>query len=219
MDGKGKRACFSSKHKFVREDFEPFKLNGDVLYDETTFRIRGRIVDHDIPCFSYAIEEKAHINVAKDRITAMGLGIGTWLRDLKHAILTGASDESPIQVQWRDSTGSHEVTKPIGELRHLVLDTTLGQHIGYVTDLRFTDANVQTLSELLQDTDLLFIESVFLHKDIEHATRKNHLTAHQAGEIARLVNAKDVVPFHFSPRYENCPEALINEMRVAWLSS
>ena len=57
--------------------------------------------------------------------------------------------------------------------------------------------------------DLLFIESVFLDEDGAHAARKNHLTAHQAGQIARRVGAKAVVPFHFSPRYEERSAALI----------
>jgi hypothetical protein len=33
--------------------------------------VRGRFVDHDIPCVAYVIEEKAHVNVAKDRLAAL----------------------------------------------------------------------------------------------------------------------------------------------------
>jgi ribonuclease Z len=75
---------------------------------------------------------------------------------------------------------------------------------------------VQTLSQLLAGVDVLFIESVFLEEDAAHAARKNHLTAHQAGEIARRVGAKAVVPFHFSPRYEECSAELIAEVHAAW---
>lgn len=49
---------------------------------------------------------------------------------------------------------------------------------------------------------MLYIESVFLSSDAEHAARKHHLTAAQAGRIARAAHTKSVVPFHFSPRYE-----------------
>ena len=69
---------------------------------------------------------------------------------------------------------------------------------------------------LLADVDLLFIESVFLHADLAHAERKNHLTARQAGEIARRVRAKAVVPFHFSPRYEGRSAEVIAEVQAAW---
>ena len=49
--------------------------------------------------------------------------------------------------------------------------------------------------------------------------RKNHLTAAQAGRIARLARAKAVRPFHFSPRYEGREAELVDEVRVAWLGT
>ncbi len=215
-DGHGLRARFSSRSGFAREAEASFEPTGDVLHDETTFRVRGRFVDHDVPCLSYVIEEKAHVNVAKDRLAAVGVSAGPWLRELKHAVLTGAPGATPIQVQWRDRDGTHALTRPVSELSHLVLDVVPGQRVGYVTDLRYTEANVDVLGGLLAGVDLLFIESVFLDEDAEHAMRKNHLTAGNAGRIARRVGAKAVVPFHFSPRYQERPSALVAEMHAAW---
>ena len=216
MDGRGQRAQFSSRTQFRREACASFEVVDDVMYEETTFRVRGRFVDHDVPCLAYAIEEKAQVKVGKDRIAALGLSTGSWLRDLKHAVLSGAPGETPINVHWRDRQGKHALTLQVSELRHLVLDIVSGRRIGYVTDLRYTEQNVQTLSELLSDVDLLYIESTFLNADEEHAARKNHLTAGQAGQIARRVGAKAIVPFHFSPRYQERSAALIAEARAAW---
>jgi ribonuclease Z len=42
---------------------------------------------------------------------------------------------------------------------------------------------------------------VFLEQDADHAARKAHLMATQAGAIARAARAKTAVPFHFSTRY------------------
>jgi ribonuclease Z len=187
-----------------------------VLHDETTFRVRGRFVDHDVPCLAFAIEEKARLKVDKVRLAALGLGTGSWLRELKHAVLSSAPDAHPINVQWRDAGGPHAVTRAVADLRDVILDTVPGRRVGYVTDLRFTEQNVQALSRLLTDVDLLFIESVFLEEDSAQAARKNHLTARQAGEIARRLRAKAVVPFHFSPRYEGRQQELIDEVRAAW---
>ncbi|HXX82605.1 MAG TPA: MBL fold metallo-hydrolase [Casimicrobiaceae bacterium] len=215
-DGRGQRARFSSRAGFAREPCGEFEMAEDVLHDEPTFRIRGRFVDHDVLCLAYAIEEKAHVNVAKDRLAALGLSTGPWLRELKHAVLTGAPGTTPIDVRWRDRQGEHAMTRPVAELHQLVLDVVPGQRIGYVTDLRYTQSNVQTLTALLAGVDLLFIESVFLDEDAEHAARKNHLTARQAGEIARAVGARAVMPFHFSPRYQERPSDLMAEMHAAW---
>jgi ribonuclease Z len=82
--------------------------------------------------------------------------------------------------------------------------------------LRYTAANLLALEELLAGVDILFIESVFLAADGDHAARKHHLTAAQAGEIARRVGAKAVVPFHFSPRYEGRSDEVQAEVRAAW---
>lgn len=215
-DGSAQRARFSSRRQFARETCPAAARTADVVHDETTFRVRGRFVDHGIPCLAYVIEEKARVKIAKDRLAALGLTTGAWLRDLKHAVLTGAPDATPIQVAWRDRQGTHAVTRSVDELRPLILDIVPGQRIGYVTDLCYTAANVDTLAQLLTDVDLLFIESVFLDEDRAHGLRKNHLTACQAGLIARRVGARAVVPFHFSPRYEGRAAALDAEVQAAW---
>jgi ribonuclease Z len=215
-DGRGERACFSSLRRFAREESSRFEPAGDVLHEEPTFRVRGRFVDHDIPCLAYAIEEKAQVRVDKGRLLALELGAGAWLHELKHAVLTGAPGDTPIRIQWRDRLGVHDETRPVGELHSLILDVVPGRRVGYVTDLRYTDSNVETLAQLLAGADLLFIESVFLDEDADHAARKNHLTARQAGWIARRVAAKAVVPFHFSPRYAGRDAELIAEVRSAW---
>jgi ribonuclease Z len=216
LDGRIQCARFSSRNQFRREVSAPFELIDDVLHEEVTFRVRGRFVDHHIPCLAYAIEQTAQVKIGKDRIAALGVATGSWLRELKHAVLTGAPPDTPIHLEWRDRHGKHALTRQVGELRELVLEVTPGRRIGYVTDLRYTEANLRVLSDLIAGVDLLYIESVFLQDDEAHAVRKNHLTAYQAGRIARCVGAKAIVPFHFSPRYKECPAALIAEAQAAW---
>jgi ribonuclease Z len=216
LDGRAQAARFSSRNGFAREACAAFEMSGDTLVEETMFRVRGRFVDHGTACLAYAVEEKAHVKVANDRLAALGVSTGAWLRDLKRAVLTGAPDDTPIHVQWRDAAGDHDMTRPLVELRDVEHDVVAGQRIGYATDLRFTEANLESLKALLAGVDRLFIESVFLNEDEAHATRKNHLTARQAGEIARRVGAKAVTPFHFSPRHEGRGAALIAEVQAAW---
>ena len=115
--------------------------------------------------------------------------------------------------------GVHDDKRKVGELQQLILDVVPGRRIGYVTDLRYTDSNVDTLMQLLAGADVLFIESVFLDEDADHAARKNHLTARQAGRIARRIGAGAVAPFHFSPRYAGREAELIAEVRDAWSGS
>jgi ribonuclease Z len=215
-DGRLRRARFSSRNAFERAERGTLDVRGDVLHEEAAFRVRARFVDHDIPCLSYALDETAHVNVRKERVAELGFATGAWLATLKHAVLTGAGDDTPIDVRWRDRDGDHAARRTVGELRDVILDVAAGRRIGYVTDLRYTEANVRTLCALLRDVDVLYIESVFLDEDRDHAARKNHLTARQAGLIARAVGARQVVPFHFSPRYDGRAAELAAELDVAW---
>jgi ribonuclease Z len=215
-DGAVEQARFSSRSAFRREDLPPTRLHGDVLHDELLFRVRGRFLDHEMPCLALAVEEKARVKVAKDRLAALGIATGAWLRELKLAVLTDAASDTPLRLQWRDRTGEHDTVRSVGELRDVVLDVSPGQRIGYVTDLRNTEANRHTLRELMTGVDQLFIEAVFLDADGEHAARKNHLTAGQAGRIARELQARAVTPFHFSPRYEGRAELVRRQVFAAW---
>ncbi|WP_137896545.1 MBL fold metallo-hydrolase [Ramlibacter sp. 2FC] len=215
-DGRGRCARFSSRTGFAREDGPDFDLQGDILLDEPLLRVRGRFVDHEMPCLAFAIEEKARIRVAKDRLATLGVGTGAWLRELKLAILSGAPPETPIALRWRDRGGEHATTRSLAELRDLLLDVAPGRRIGYVTDLRHTEANRRQLAALLTGVDLLYIEAVFLDAERDHAQRKNHLSAPQAGGIARELGAQAVVPFHFSPRYRQRVAEVLAEVNAAW---
>ena len=214
----GERRCahFSSTDAFARRDQPTAQAIDDTLHDDALFRVRARFVDHELPVLAFALEEKARLRIAAGRLAAMGLATGAWLGALKRAVLSGAPADTPLQLQWRDRDGEHHATRTVGELSPLVLDAVPGQRIGYVTDLRFTPANVEQLQQLLHGVDRLYIECVFAHADREQAARKNHLTARQAGDIARALGAKALVPFHFSPRYQGGYDALVSEALQAW---
>jgi ribonuclease Z len=210
--GPGARACFSSRRGFEREGDEPFIVRDDVLHDEPLLRVRACTVDHEMPCLAFALEEMPHPRVDKVRLAALGLATGGWLRDLRLAVQTGAPRDTPIRLHWRDRFGEHDSTRSVDELATALLDLAPGLRIGYLTDLRFSMANRQVLAGLLAGVDQLFIESVFLTAEAAHAARKNHLTARQAGLIARELGARHVVPFHISPRYAGRKA----ELRAAW---
>jgi len=64
---------------------------------------------------------------------------------------------------------------------------------------------------LAMEADHLFIEAAFLEKDRETAKRKYHLTAREAGLVARRAGVKQFTLLHFSPRYSGQEEAFLKE--------
>ena len=67
----------------------------------------------------------------------------------------------------------------------------------YLTDTRVDDS----YQIYIQNLDLLYHESTFLHADIKRAEETKHSTAKEAAEVAKAVAAKKLLIGHFSARY------------------
>jgi ribonuclease Z len=91
-----------------------------------------------------------------------------------------------------------------------------GQKFAYVVDARYHPANTARIEGLVSGADVLFIECAFLHSDAAHAARKNHLTARQAGTLARRAGVKRLEPCHFSTRYADHGALLSEEAQAAF---
>jgi ribonuclease Z len=194
-------ARFRCHARFAREPLAERAAPGGVLLEEPGFRVRAALLHHDTPCLGFALEEKAHVNVWRNRIAELGLEVGPWLNELKRMAIEGAPDDEPVRARWRDAAGPHERRVPLGELKARALRIVPGEKLCYVTDVLYSEDNARRVAALAADADRLYIECVFLEEDADHAARKFHLTASQAGRIARAAGAKLVIPFHFSPRY------------------
>ena len=217
FDGSGLsvRAAFDCRGGFARAKLPAAETPQGVLFEDDACRVRAAVLDHGIPCLAFALEEKRHVNVLKARLHEMGLFVGPWLQDLKAAVLADAPDEVPIRTWHREGSERHERVLSLGDLR-TALRVVPGQKVAYVTDVSFHEKNERHIVELAAGADLLFIETPFLEADTAIAERKNHLTAAQAGRIARRAGAKAIVPFHFSPRYGGMEDRLIAEAEAAF---
>ena len=202
LDGEQLAAArFRCHARFTREPLPHREAPAGLLLDEPGFRVRAAALDHDITCLAFALEEKTHVNVWKNRLAEMGLQTGAWLNELKRAVVQGAPDDTTVRAWWRGRDGLHEHYYGLGELKARVLELVPGEKLCYATDVLHSAENERRLAALAADADQLYIECVFLDEDADHAARKFHLTARQAGRIARAARARLVVPFHFSPRY------------------
>jgi ribonuclease Z len=214
--GSARRARFRCRNAFQREDESALTIDDGILLDEPAFRVRCRLLDHGTPCLGFALEEKQHVNVWKDRLDALGFPTGTWLRELKQAVLAGQPDATSFRVWWKAQGVLHEKFLPLGELRQRALEIVPGQKIAYITDVAYHADNAARITALAAGVDLLFIETPFLAADAERAARKYHLTARQAGTLARAAGVKTVIPFHFSPRYNDREPELRDEIAAAF---
>ena len=202
----------------ARERFRALPL-GDAPYtgvalEEPSLRVEATTLDHGIPCLAFAVQESVRLNVRSGSLAELGLAPGRWLTRLKQAVRDGVPDASELPVEDAPTTRGRRL--PLGVLRQRLLLEAPGQRVVYVTDVAFSAANRRRIVSLARGADLLFCEAVFLDADREHATRRRHLTARQAGSLAREAGVRRLEVFHFSPRYEADPGALAREAEAAF---
>ena len=186
-----------------KEQTRPFE--GIVDSANPHYTVKAMSVDHKIPSIVYVLEERFHININRDRLLQLGFSVGSWLRDLKDNIWEGRPDSSVVQIP-----GQAQGVE-LGELKKEIAMISAGQKIAYVADCRGTEKNIKKIISFVEGANILFCEAAFLEKDREKAASRGHLTARQAGFIARCAGVKNLSVFHFSPRYEHCPELLYSE--------
>jgi ribonuclease Z len=204
------RVCeFRARDAFCRRELPPYSLPPGLLRDEDEFRLSGTVLDHGIPCLAFAFEEKLRVNVWSEGLRALGLPVGPWLQDAKRAARTGAPDGMRIDV-------GAGLSVPLGLLKQHALRTARGQKLAYVVDCAYHPGNAERIAALAAGADVLFIETAFLDADAELAAQRRHLTARQAGEIARRAGVSRLVPIHFSARYRAREDELRREAEQAF---
>lgn len=182
-----------------------------LLYEDETLTVHAAILDHRIPCLGFAAAEKAHLNVRTDELERLGIPPGRWLNEVKLAMRAGEADDTTIIAHWRDGDSQREQALRLGDLRDRLVVETAGQRLAYVVDTIFSRSNMEKIAALAHGADVFYCESLFLDSDRDQASKRHHLTARQAGTLARHAGAKRLEVFHFSPRYDGHPEWLYNE--------
>jgi ribonuclease Z len=212
-----KTATFRLQRGFRREAASQHALVNGIILDDQMFALRAAVLDHDVPCLGFAIEEKEHVNVWRNRLDALGLPTGPWLRELKRAVVRGDPDDTVFRARWREGDRFVEREFMLGQLKREILKIVPGQKLAYVVDVAFNEENARRIARLAQDADILFIEAPFDGTETVRGLDRFHLTTTQAGQLARRARAKVVEPFHFSPRHSGDEKRLIAEVQDAFL--
>lgn len=133
-------------------------------------------LDHGVETFGYRLEEKDGRTMLPAELEARGV--------------RGAAIKELIQ------RGSLQVGERLVQLDEVSLFKK-GQRFAFVMDTRLTD----NCFELAREADLLVCESTYLESEAREARDHGHMTARQAGIVAREAGARRLVLTHFSQRY------------------
>ena len=143
-------------------------------------------LEHRIAAFGYRVQEPDGVRMLPERLEAHGVrgpDVGRLIR------------ERSLQVDGR-TVRVDQVSEP-----------RPGQGFALIMDTRMCDAAVA----LSRDVDLLVCESTFLDRDADLADKYAHLTAGQAGLLAREAGVRRLVLTHFSQRYGDDATPFLHE--------
>ena len=207
---------FHCHQRFSPEGEQEETFRG-ILAEDPQMQIFATHLDHLIPSLAFAVQERFHINVHKNWLTRMGLPAGPWLKELKMAIWRGERDDFRLRIPRRNGEGEEEEEElSLAQLKE-GFSITPGQKVVYVSDCSFSEENIGKILRMAEGADLFFCQAAFLEKDRERATERAHLTARQAGELARRAKVKKLHIFHFSPKYLGEETSLYKEAEEAFL--
>ena len=147
-------------------------------------------LEHRIPCTGFKFSGKRRLpKIIKEKVSDL---------------------EIPVDQITRIKKGFAFIDK-IGNIHpatELTIEADRPKVYAYCSD---TICNWKYL-DLIEDADLLYHESTFMHDMLERASETFHTTALQAGEIALKANVHRLVIGHFSARYRDL-EPLLTEAR------
>ena len=211
----------------AHEGFLPIEGSPEVLaarlpfpvLTDPMFTVLATPLNHRIPSFAYALQEKFHININKERLHAAGLPVGSWLKEVKQHLWAGRPDDYRFTGTLYFEHRKEEREFVLGELREQFVTVTRGQKVAYVVDARFDDDNAARIVNLAEGADVFYCEAPFLDRDADKAHERYHLTARQAGLLARSAHVRELVVFHFSPRYTGEEDLLYREAKEEFACS
>ena len=209
---------YSCREMFSFQGTETDELSSGILLKEPAFYVEGILLDHRVPCLGFSLVENFSVNIIKEGLKKLELSVGPWINRFKKTLYEKESPDEEFIVTWNErGAGIKERRFILGELAGKIAQISQGQKITYITDVIASAQNMEKIIRLAEGADLLFIEAAFLESDRETAREKYHLTAREAGEIAREAGVKNFTLFHFSPRYTHMAEEIQREAMEEFL--
>jgi ribonuclease Z len=164
---------------------EPVAGDGGVLAATPAFTLSAARLSHGVESYGYRLVEPDGRRMLPARLAEHGIR---------------GPDIARLQ---RDGELDGVTLEDVSEHRP-------GQVFAFIMDTRMCEA----VPALAEGCDLLVIESTFLDEDAALAADYGHLTASQAGTVARGAGVRHLVLTHFSQRYTD-PDAFARQARAA----
>lgn len=164
-----------------------------VLFENDQITVSTILLDHRIPCTGFLFKEKT-----KPRIINVG-----------EVRKQGVPKYALNKLKNGEDFCFPETGKIIKN-EMLTFHPEPSFSYAYCSDTKFNERIIAQI----KDVDVLYHEATFLEIDSKRATTTYHSTAKQAAEVAQKSNAKLLIIGHFSNRYKDLNELLIESKSI-----
>jgi len=154
------------------------------IFDTPDYEILATKATHTIPCLAFAFVEKPRVKINTEFLKKYGLTAHPLVGELQRG----------KDIVWKGKTIKAKDATYLQK----------GKKITYIIDSMYDEK----LATFAKDSDVLICESTFSKELEADAKEKGHMTAQQAGKLAKKAGATLLVITHFSQRYKDVSELL-----------
>lgn len=171
-----------------RLDLEINEVKNGKVFETDEFYVECERMEHDMPSNAYSFVEKDKLRIDKKKLEKAKLS-GPLIANLikkKDFVFNGK------KYSWKNMT--YEVK---------------GRKVSFVLDTRMN----KKIVSFVKNSDLFICESSFSKDDEEKARDHYHMTAEQAGKVAKQAKVKKLFLTHISQRYSDNFKKILSEAR------
>ncbi len=188
---------------FAQAHSEPSDAMPERLFEGIGYHVEAITLNHGIPSIGYVVREADRVNVDTDKLRALGLKPGPWLKTLPSdavCVIDGVS---------RDAE----------ELRKELLVRTAGESMAFLTDFIAEGNETKRIAERVRGVGTLICECQYRAADADLARKNSHMTTTWVGELAALAEPQRLLLTHFSERYRPDEwDEMVDEVRARFAS-
>ncbi|HEY2420044.1 MAG TPA: ribonuclease Z [Neobacillus sp.] len=171
----------SVSQTYLKYPLEIVEIEEGVIFEDEQFTVETRLLEHGIRSFGYRIIEKDRPGtLLADKLIEAGIQPGPIYKKIKNGETVTLADGRII-----------EPADFLGPIQKGRIVTILG-------DTRYCEKAIF----LAEDADFLVHEATFSKGEEKLAHDYFHSTTHQAAEVAKLANCKQLCLTHISSRYD-----------------
>jgi ribonuclease Z len=182
---------FELREAFAVAHDEGLRPRNGVIIEGVGFAVEAHTMDHGTPSLAFVVREPARVNVETERMKALGLGPGPWVKRVRGP--KGEPGET-LTINGKAHT--------VAALQAELLVSTPGESVAYLTDFRMDAVALEYLADRLRGVGTVVCECQYQSEDRELAVRNMHMAADEVAAMAAKAGVGRLVLFHLSDRYQ-----------------